>query len=88
VGFVHAPPGETPHGVPRGRLYIGGAALGAMGFFFAEGTDLAFRTAREKMCSRVGQGALRPPSPSKNRTCEFPRIRLKPFIRPISRPGC
>src|SRR4051812_4737773 len=37
---------------------------------------------------RVGQGALRPPSSSKNRTCEFPRIRLKPFVRPISRPGC
>ena len=26
---------------------------------------------------RVGQGPLRAPSPSKNRTCEFPRIRLK-----------
>jgi hypothetical protein len=37
---------------------------------------------------RVGQGLLRAPSPSKNRTCEFPRIRLKPFCRPISRPGC
>jgi hypothetical protein len=32
--------------------------------------------------------ALTGPQPSKNRTCEFPRIRLKPFYRPISRPGC
>ena len=42
----------------------------------------------KKVRRRVGQGLLRAPSPSKNRTCEFPRIRLKPFCRPITRPGC
>jgi hypothetical protein len=33
-------------------------------------------------------GALRPPSPSKNRACEFPRTRLKPFKGRLCRPGC
>ena len=31
---------------------------------------------------RVGTGALPPPHPSKNRTCEFPSIRLKHLTKP------
>jgi hypothetical protein len=33
---------------------------------------------------RVSRGPLRAPGSPKNRTCEFPRIRLKPFRRPLS----